>query len=75
MYDKYVIVQTEPQSLKQVGSKLNEFEGVVHETQLLSHKSAILARVVTDNEQRFRNFIREQLKPMNGVIKIQGVSV
>jgi hypothetical protein len=75
MFDSYIIVQTEPNSLHQVGTKLNEFEGVICETQVLPLKSVIVARIITDNHRRFKNFIREQLLTLEGVKKVQGVLV
>jgi hypothetical protein len=75
MYKGWIVIKTHPEKLDEVGDAITSFEGVVEETACLSGKSAILAHVLTDNEKSFRSFIREQIEPLPGVMKIQGVMV
>ncbi len=70
-----MVIETEPEALEKVGMRLSEFEGVVQETQLLRGKPAILARVITDSQRRFREFLREQIKSIQGVKRVQDVLV
>lgn len=71
MFMSCIVVKTQPVFMKQVANKLNEFEGVVHETQILPEKAVIVARIVTDNHRRFKDFLTQEVMPIQGIRQVE----
>jgi hypothetical protein len=71
MFLSSIVIKTHPVFLRRVTNKLNEFEGIVYEILPIPEKSVIVARIMTDNHKRFRQFLTQQVLPIQGIDEIE----